>query len=283
VLDGGGGADVLNGGAGMDTLSYANSPSGVTVSLANPSMGTGEAAGDTYLSVENVIGSDFDDTLSGDDLDNVLDGGAGIDTLSYADSTSGVYVNLETSTTSGGDGDDVLSSFEEVIGSDYNDTLIGDDSDNMLDGGPGNDVLLGGVGDDQLLGGQGRDLLIGGTGEDVLDGGDGENLLIAGTTAFDGNRAALAAIMAEWTSERSYSDRVANVRGTGSGPRNNENFFLKVSGPDATVFDDDAVDALKTSGDDWYFINLAGGLSQDVIDGFLDDGDLIDELTTSAE
>ena len=70
--------------------------------------------------------------------------------------------------------------------------------------------------------------------------------------------------MAEWTSGRDYATRVANLSGTGSGPRNNGDYFLMASGPDATVFDDGAIDVLNGgSGMDWFFANL----SQDIIHG----------------
>src|SRR5262249_45165041 len=107
----------------------------------------------------------------------------------------------------------------------------------LLQGGGGNNVLVGGGGNDPLIAGSGRDLLIGGAGAAQLTGNSGDDILIAGTTAFDHNQAALAAVMAEWTSARSYADRVANLSGTGSGPRNNDNVFLIASGPNATVFD----------------------------------------------
>src|SRR5262245_12247815 len=90
--------------------------------------------------------------------------------------------------------------------------------------------------------------------------------LIAGTTAFDGNPAALAAVMAEWTSARTYAARVANLRGSGTGPRANGDFFLKVSGPDVTVFDDGAVDVLTgNAGSDWFFAHRSGGVALDLI------------------
>jgi Ca2+-binding RTX toxin-like protein len=147
--------------------------------------------------------------------------------------------------------------------------LYGGDGHDTLTGGSGHDVLLGGAGDDTLDGGgQGRDLLLGGLGADVLTGNAGDDLLIAGTTAFDGNQAALAAILAEWTSSRSYAARVANLKGAGSGPRANGSTFLKVSGPDVTVYDDGAVDVLTgNSGSDWFFANLSGGVVLDIING----------------
>jgi hypothetical protein len=100
----------------------------------------------------------------------------------------------------------------------------------------------------RLLGGggaTGRDLLIGGLGSGVLVGNRDEDILIAGTTAFDGDAEALAAVMAEWTSEERYADRVAQVRGEGGGPGRNGGHFLRAEGPGATVFDDGARDVLS--------------------------------------
>jgi hypothetical protein len=137
--------------------------------------------------------------------------------------------------------------------------LYGGDGNDCLIGGSGNDVLIGGAGDDVLCGRGGRDLLIGGCGADHLHGQDGGDILIGGTTAFDHNEVALAAVMSEWTSSRSYATRVANLRGTGTGPRNNGFYFFIASGPNATVFDDAAIDVLcGGGGHDWYFARLCG-------------------------
>lgn len=85
TLTGGGGADRLNGGAGSDTADYADATSGVRLKL-----GGGKSAGDTYVSIENLAGSGFNDRLTGDGAANVLtgqggadriDGGGGDDTL----------------------------------------------------------------------------------------------------------------------------------------------------------------------------------------------------------
>jgi Ca2+-binding RTX toxin-like protein len=157
----------------------------------------------------------------------------------------------------------------------------------LLDGGNGNDallggkatnILLGGDGVDLLTGGQGRDLLIGGRGSDVMLGLGGEDLLIAGTTAFDANAAALWAIHQEWNSNRSYATRVANLRdGSGSADRANGSYFLQATRPDATVFDDGAIDLLVGGGGrDWFFANLDGS----ALDYFLwlDDDEFTDDL-----
>jgi Ca2+-binding RTX toxin-like protein len=80
LLDGGAGADTLIGGLGVDTASYINSFDAVTVELGYLGFG-GEAEGDTYAGIENVIGSQGWDTIIGDAGNNRLEGGAGDDTL----------------------------------------------------------------------------------------------------------------------------------------------------------------------------------------------------------
>ncbi len=81
TLIGGVGADVLNGGSGSDTASYETATSKVSASLRVGSGSVGDALGDTYISIENLTGSRFDDTLAGDANANILDGGEGDDTL----------------------------------------------------------------------------------------------------------------------------------------------------------------------------------------------------------
>lgn len=84
------GNNVLAGGANGsvgDTVSYANannpnSGAGVMVNLAITSAQSTTIAGiDTFTGFENVIGSAFDDTLTGTSGKNVLTGGGGNDTL----------------------------------------------------------------------------------------------------------------------------------------------------------------------------------------------------------
>jgi extracellular elastinolytic metalloproteinase len=131
--------------------------------------------------------------------------------------------------------------------------LFGGDGGDRLDGGGGADILVGGNGNDRMNGGAARDILIGGFGADRMDGGGGDDLLVGGSTAHDDNLQALFSLMAEWNSTRDYATRVANLRGTGSGPRANGNYFLDL----ATVFDDGAVDRLTGAGGfDWFFPGL---------------------------
>src|SRR5204862_147185 len=121
TLEGGSGADTLDGGSGVDIASYVNASTGLTVSLASPAFNTGEAAGDIYITIEGLSGSNFADTLIGDAGTNTLsggagddqlDGGAGNDTLdggagssdwvNYESAAVGVTVNLLTGTAADG-------------------------------------------------------------------------------------------------------------------------------------------------------------------------------------
>jgi Ca2+-binding RTX toxin-like protein len=165
LLIGGAGADILDGQGGIDTVSYAGSTVGVSITtpFGFYVAALGDAAGDGIVGIENFIGSAFADTLTGDNTDNVIEGGAGADsltggggnnTLSYAGSNAGVNVNLLANTRTGGHATgDIVSGFANVLGSAFNDTLVGDAGANRLTGGAGNDTLEGGAGADVLDGG----------------------------------------------------------------------------------------------------------------------------------
>jgi len=167
LLEGGAGADVLIGGSGIDTAHYAASSAAVTVSLLTGNAVGGDAAGDSFSSIENLIGSNFSDHLKGNAGDNVLAGGVGADILNgwtgndtadYSGSAAAVTVSLLTGNAAGGDAaGDTLSSIEGLIGSGFDDYLTGDAGANTLDGYAGDNVLEGGAGGDVLIGGSGID------------------------------------------------------------------------------------------------------------------------------
>lgn len=81
TLDGGAGADKLYGGAGKDTASYANAVKGVVANLSEASLNTNDAKGDTYSSIENLLGSSCNDKLTGSTVANKIWGGVGNDKL----------------------------------------------------------------------------------------------------------------------------------------------------------------------------------------------------------
>ncbi|MBY5933537.1 M10 family metallopeptidase C-terminal domain-containing protein [Tateyamaria omphalii] len=76
TLTGGDGSDLLDGGAGSDTADYFNATSGVLLNLGHEA-----PEGDTFVSIENLSGSGFDDAIHGDQASNVLTGQGGDDTL----------------------------------------------------------------------------------------------------------------------------------------------------------------------------------------------------------
>ena len=120
-------------------------------------------------------------------------------------------------------------------GNDFINAGAGNDT---IKSGRGNDIVLGGDGDDYLYGERGRDLLIGGIGADRIYGGNDDDLLIDGETIYDGDGIALDAIMAEWTSNRSFQDRVNNLQ-TGVGLDSDITLIA-----DQTVLSDDDRDHL---------------------------------------
>ncbi|HMJ27636.1 MAG TPA: PQQ-dependent sugar dehydrogenase, partial [Xanthobacteraceae bacterium] len=81
TLEGGPGADMLIGGPGMDTADYSASVAAVSVNLLTGLGSGGDAQGDILGGIENIVGSAFNDTLTGDNGGNALDGRSGNDTL----------------------------------------------------------------------------------------------------------------------------------------------------------------------------------------------------------
>jgi hypothetical protein len=149
ILEGLGGADVLDGAGGSDTASYANAAQAVAVSLL--AGGTaGDAIGDTFVSIENLTGSDFDDTLGGNAGVNIIDGGDGSDTLSYIGAVSAIVVSLATGGSAGLATGDRYIAVENVTGTGFADSISGDAGDNVLTGGLGADTLDGGNGSDTV-------------------------------------------------------------------------------------------------------------------------------------
>jgi Ca2+-binding RTX toxin-like protein len=204
---------------GNDTLDFSQATTGVNVNLgrAAPQRIFGGTVPLTLLGVpiENVIGTAFNDTITGNSRANRI---------------------------FGGDGDDVLN------GAGGNDLVFGGLGNDTILGGAGNNVLLGGDGNDILRAGAGRNVLIGGLGADDLRGGSNSDLLIGGTTTFDESDGGLLAILAEWSAQRSIDLRIANlIQGLGPGLSP----FLRMD--ESVLNDNDATDTLFGGlGGDWF-------------------------------
>ena len=136
----------------------------------------GDAEGDRLINIENLIGSDHADTLTGNDGDNVLQGGPGGDTITGrrrqrhgqlrriaggGDRQPGDRFRLHNvrrlwpvtagSVSGGNAAGDTLTGIENVTGSDHADVLCGDDGDNVIQGGAGGDTIICGGGNDTLV------------------------------------------------------------------------------------------------------------------------------------
>jgi len=131
------------------------------------------------LGDDEIDGGDGDDRISGGADDDSLTGGDGTDTLDYDDASAGVTVNMKLTTAQNtiGAGIDTVVGFENLIGSDHNDTLTGSHGVNEIDAGAGADTVYGMKGDDDLDGGDGNDIVNGGEGADVMRGGLGDDWL----------------------------------------------------------------------------------------------------------
>ena len=170
TLRGGSGADFLDGGTNTDAnlhnsgdwVDYSTGTAGVSVDLylqdGIATQSGGDAEGDTLLGFENVMGSEHDDSIVGDNADNWLVGLAGNDTM---------------------------------IGDDPSSLNWWEKSNDSMWGGAGDDAMFGGAGQDRMWGDSGNDTLIGGTEKDSLYGGDGDDFIMGGNdhqdTLFGGN------------------------------------------------------------------------------------------------
>lgn len=170
--------------SGLDLSGVADG-AGVTVNLSRsrgqmqtPIQG---AEASLWLSgtIEYLVGSDGDDSLTGGSSANVIHGGLGSDL---------------------------------IHGNGGTDLLFGDGGDDTLYADSGLAVLLGGEGNDTLYAGKKRSILIGGTETDTLTGSSGQTVLIGGTTAYDENDVALMAILKDWGGSGSFKTRVARLR-----------------------------------------------------------------------
>jgi Ca2+-binding RTX toxin-like protein len=176
------GNDTIDGGAGANTADYSrdkgygdsvflNGGNAVVVNLGTGTATDGFGNTDTLTNIQNIIGTAFGDTITGDGNGNALDGGDGNDSLSGSLGFDSITGGLGNDTIGGGDQGDLLS------GGDGNDLINGGMGLDTIDGGIGNDTINSGVGNDSVTGGTGFDELHGFDGNDTLGGGDQGDLM----------------------------------------------------------------------------------------------------------
>lgn len=190
---------------GLDTVSYAAAPGGVTVSLERSTQDgqgfDGWARGDTFFGIENLVGSGFGDILIGNRLNNRLEGGVGRDILSGNGGNDTLIGGTGPDTIFGGGGDDTIliaDELDEIFGGAGLDTLItplqsfyinrqtieGVEIFKLADiatakhiiGTDRDETLVGNAGENTLRGAGGNDILSGEGGDDGLEGGKGNDI-----------------------------------------------------------------------------------------------------------
>ncbi len=179
-----------------------------TGTLSGETNGTSTEGDLVGADIENFIGGSGNDTITGNAMNNRLEGRGGSDTfietadtstdvfvgaggtaadadfgdtVDYSARTNNLVLRISGTAVSGepGENDTISADIENLVGGQGNDTLWGSTANNTLNGGPGNDIIHGGAGDDVLIGGDGDDTLYGEDGDDVF--------LATGTGTDDGN------------------------------------------------------------------------------------------------
>jgi Ca2+-binding RTX toxin-like protein len=253
VLQGGDGDDALTGGAGDDELlgEAGNDRLGLPIIMnldhrpVRTTMEDGDDRLDGGEGDDMLVGGPGPSTITALTADapevtpirerseqngaDKLAGGPGLDVATYENRSASISASLDGQSNDGapGEGDDIASDVEQLVGGSLADRLTGGPGDDSLDGGRGDDTLAGAGGADTLEGGssdEATDTLDGGTGPDTLNGGPGADTLTGGPGADTLNGGA-------------GNDRLAGAS------------------------DDDALNG-ETGEDD-----LAGGAGADVVDG----------------
>lgn len=197
LFEGGAGADVLNGRNGIDTASYVHSQLGVIVDLLLGTASGGDAEGDIFRDIENLIGSTLADNLTGNDDANTLNGNGGGDSLNGMDGNDRLVVSATPASIDGGFGKDFLiamgggslslteSAFKGIEAVfvrgdthlDMSAVTTGTKITSQSTTGHGVEII-GGSGNDRILAGKGSDTIEGGAGADKIFAGSGEDTFI---------------------------------------------------------------------------------------------------------
>jgi Ca2+-binding RTX toxin-like protein len=301
VLDGGIGDDLFYGEEGIDTVSYSTATASVTVNLQFGSQNTGGAGHDTLVSIENLTGTNFNDSLIGDSANNVLSGLDGDDYLSGGAGNDTLNGGVGFDTMDGGAGHDTymvdspldvvidrgstsdIDTVQSSISHRLNGTIerliltgtaaitgSGNEQNNVLTGNGANNVLFGELGDDQLNGGAGNDSLVGGSGNDLLNGGTGADNMHGG----DGNDTYIVDHVSDVAAETFAEDGVDTVQASVTHTLNNAIEHLTLTGSSAINGTGNALNNILTGNSANNVLSgldgndrLTGGAGNDTLNG----------------
>jgi Ca2+-binding RTX toxin-like protein len=264
--------DQIDGGEGIDTVSYYTSTTRVSANLGNGTGTEGDALGDRFTSVENLEGSEYNDTLRGDNGANILSGIEGDDKLYGLDGDDSIY---------GGDGNDFMHSTggntimdggngintftvtgngnSIIYGGEGNDNINTGAGDDVIYGGEGINVINAGEGNNTIYGGSGKDTITSGSGNDTIYGGEGDNVIRAG----EGNNTVITG---------SGNDNITSGAGDDIIDGGDGNNFINAGTGNNTVTTGAGNDNITSStGDD--IINAGDG------DNFINAGDGLNQIT----
>lgn len=304
VLFGGAGGDVIDGGDGADWLRYGDALAGISANLQSGTGTAGDADGDVITGIEHLSGSEFADTITGDNIrsnqlfglggDDLIDGGSGNDFLLGQEGNDSLYGGNGRDILRGGPGADLLDGGVSLDWAQYNDAASGIVLD-MIGGGTGGDaagdllvdienvlgsafgdtilgtgirnLIMAGDGDDRIEGRAGPDVLMGEGGDDTILGGDDQDTIEGGPGAdtLDGG--------ANWDWVRYFdsSEGVAVDLMTGAGSAGDAAGDLLVdiewiwgSAYDDTLTGDDGVNMIRGGQGD---DTITGRAGNDILEG----------------
>ncbi len=174
-----GDVEIVNGGAGNDTLSGYQDNS---LTQGNAAYTLNGGAGDDWFLQTNFV------VDKAPNATEVLNGGAGTNTVDYSNRNSSLVITMDglaandgdpdsTQNSATGEKDNVGKDIQNVLGGSAGDTITGGAANNAITGGGGSDSLVGGDGDDVFFMGSskvsagGGDTIVGGLGRDTVDYG----------------------------------------------------------------------------------------------------------------
>jgi len=272
-------------GGGTDTIDWSNQTTDANINLGEgewselgPAYWTGQSWESQTLAIaynvtiENATGGSGDDTITGNQVANVLQGGAGNDSLTGLGGNDTLQGNGGNDYLHGGSGSDSLNGGADndtLKGGGGNDLMFGEDGDDLLKGGRGNDEINGDAGNDTLQGGAGNDRMFGGDDNDLLKGGRDNDEMFGDA----GNDTLKGGAGDDTLTGGSGIDRMFGGSGNDSLTGGTENDFLNGGAGDDILHGGAGNDTLKggTGSDHFVFNSLSEGI--DKIRGFsvLDD------------